>query len=79
MNKRKIMSGAMRFEVKTASLWDRINGPSVAGLFSPRTQAQRPESHFTTSAPVFYLKIPLINQNILLAGCFDQYKIVFDS
>lgn len=69
----------MKFEIKMPYLWHRIKGPSVTGLCPPGTQAQRPESHFTTSIPVFYLEIHLLNQNILLAGCFDQYKIMFDS
>lgn len=53
--------------------------PSVTGLFPPGTQAPWPESHFTTSTPLLYLEMHLLNQSILRAGCFDQYKVELDS
>lgn len=67
----------MEIEIKMAYLWDRIKGPSGTGLFPPRTQTQRPESQFISSATLFYLEIHLVHRNILLAGSADQ--IMLDS
>lgn len=69
------MSGEMKFEIKMPYLWHRIKGPSVTGLCPPGAPAQRPESHFTTSIPVFYLEIHLLNQNIFWLGVLTNRKL----
>lgn len=47
------MSKEIETEMKEAHGWDRIQGPSVTDLFPPRTQAQRPGSHFISS-PLYF-------------------------